>query len=273
MGNSRLNRLPLWTLILALLIGTLFPIVDVATGNAQANELDQSGQSDQPDNYLDWAYPEGIEAYKDAPFVPGEILVGYHGDRVAAAGVQSQLSSQAQLGLRAIDSIDLRGLDGSTGDAGISGFVMSVPIGSEWEAIERLLEDPSVAFVTPNWTVQAAEASVLENKTNASIETPFNVNDTFYADQQWYAQRINASRAWQLAYPLHENGNRPIRVAVIDSGVDFNHVDLKPHLLPGWNYLNPGSRPLMITDMAPTCRCHCGDAEQRSPVSPACRPG
>jgi hypothetical protein len=237
-GHSVQRQLPFWILIAALLIGMFIPTFDVRQGHAQSNEPTRNGQSSQATDYLTWAYPQGIEAYQDAPFVPGEILVGYHGDPVAAAGLH------AQLGLQVVDSMDLRGLNGSTDDAGVAGYVMSVPDGSEWALIERLLQDPSVAFATPNWTIRAAGISALENESTASIETPFEVNDTFYAERQWYAQRINASRAWQLATSLHEGGSRPIRVAVIDSGVDFDHVDLKPHLLPGWNYLAPGSPPI-----------------------------
>ncbi len=123
MRTSERKRLPVWMLISALLIGMLIPILDVNPGYAESDDATRSAQSKQTTDYLAWAYPDGIEAYKDAPFVPGEILVGYHGDQVAAAGLQSQL------GLQVVDSMDLRGLDGSTGDAGVAGYVMRVPSG------------------------------------------------------------------------------------------------------------------------------------------------
>lgn len=178
------------------------------------------------------------EAGGDAPFVPGEILVGYHRDQVGASALRSQL------GMQTIDTIHACALDGVAASADLDGYVIRVETGAELETIERLLADPSVAFATPNWTVQAAGTAVIESDAQASVETPFSVDDTFYSDQQWYLQRINASRAWQLGISLHDEDNRSIRVAVIDSGVDFNHPELKPHLLPGINYVEPALPPV-----------------------------
>src|SRR5690606_4158224 len=55
-------------------------------------------------------------------------------------------------------------------------------------------------------------------------------------------QRINMSRAWALA---KEMGLSKVRVAVIDTGVDYDHPDLAGQLLPGYNYISPsdGAKP------------------------------
>ena len=78
-------------------------------------------------------------------------------------------------------------------------------------------------------------------------EIPYVVSDPFYQDDQWYLQRINASRAWALATgaAAAEVGVRPVIVAVIDSGVDAAHPELKDRLLEGRDYLSPGQ---LMTD-------------------------
>ncbi|NTU98941.1 S8 family serine peptidase [Candidatus Falkowbacteria bacterium] len=48
--------------------------------------------------------------------------------------------------------------------------------------------------------------------------------DTFY-NKQWYLQKIKAPAAWDV-----EQGSRSITIAVIDSGVDINHQDLKNNI-------------------------------------------
>lgn len=56
---------------------------------------------------------------------------------------------------------------------------------------------------------------------------------------------IKAEEAWKLGYT-----GKGIIVAIIDSGVNYNHVDLKDHLwydgnnsYPGYNFLSPGTAP------------------------------
>jgi len=172
-------------------------------------------------------------AVNPAPFAPGEILVGFHRNVVRAS------SALTTLGVLAVEALDLRGMDGSLGDGGIEGQLLHVPVGTELAAIQQLLQDPAVAFAVPNSIVYAATNSVI--KTITQPETPFNANDPLYAERQWYLQRINASRAWALAYA--EDGFQgqfsSVRVGIVDSGVDFEHPELKSRLLEGVNYVTP----------------------------------
>lgn len=205
-------------------------------------------QSDTPDGHLTWQLPGDLEAYRTVPFAPGELLVGFHGE----AGLRSTATVLANFSAQAIERLDLRGLDGATGDKGLYGYLLSVPEGQEWALLEQLLQAPDVAFVTPNWLVHAALAAPVDQQDDtvdsavAQPEQPFLVNDPKYEETQWYLQRINASRAWSLAYANDGFAAAliTVQVAIIDSGIDVNHPEFRGRLMTGYNYLAPGSPPI-----------------------------
>ncbi len=161
-------------------------------------------------------------------FVPGELLVGLRltaqPEGASAQAVDAQLASVlAPLGGQILDVIDLRG-----SPEPLAGRRLRVPVGQELAVQEELARLPSVAFVEPNWRVRAAAWEE---------PVPLVPNDPFYESSQWNLQRINASRAWALSL------GSAIRVAVVDSGVDFQHPEFQGRLLPGWNYLAPFTQP------------------------------
>lgn len=206
-------------------------------------------QSETPSaDHLIWQLPGDRESYRTVPFAPGELLVGFHGQ----AGLRSTATRLATFSAEAVERLDLRGLDGATGDNGVYGYLLAVPVGHEWAIMEQLLQAPDVAFVTPNWLVQAALAAPVAynmDTTDTAVaepEQPFVVNDPKYEEAQWYLQRINASRAWSLAYT--EAGFAAalatVQVAIVDSGIDVNHPEFRGRLMAGYNYLAPGSPPV-----------------------------
>lgn len=58
-------------------------------------------------------------------------------------------------------------------------------------------------------------------------------NDPQYS-RQWGMQKINFDQGWSLVKP----GSK-VTVAILDTGVDVNHPDLKNRLVPGTNTVNP----------------------------------
>lgn len=62
-------------------------------------------------------------------------------------------------------------------------------------------------------------------------------NDRYFLNQS-HLKQIKADRAWDIA-----NSNTGITIAVLDSGVDRDHPDLKDNLLPGVNLVKPGTPP------------------------------
>lgn len=228
---------PVWV-PLVVMVGLLFGLRTALPGQAQAEPTAE---------HLIWQLPGGLEAYRHVPFAPGQLLVGFQGEE----GMRSTTTTLATLGAEATERLDLRGLDGAAGDNGISGYLLAVPEGQEWAVLEQLLQAPDVAFVTPNWLVFAATPDVDETSTEeadaavAEPEQPFPVNDPRYEADQWYLQRISASRAWSLAYGGGFAGNLgTVQVAIIDSGIDVNHPEFRGRLMTGYNYLAPGAPPV-----------------------------
>lgn len=79
---------------------------------------------------------------------------------------------------------------------------------SVYEAIEKLKKNPDVEYAEPNYIVRKMETFP---------------NDPYF-DIQWGLRAINMPKVWDVC-----RGTEVI-VAVLDSGVDYNHPDLKANL-------------------------------------------
>jgi subtilisin family serine protease len=220
-----------------LLLVTLFVVL--VSGNAAA-----LGQADPA--------AQDMQARPVGEFVPGEILVGVRGDAVRAA------SALATTGVRSVLVVEECEPDEITVAAigeRVTPHLLAVAEGSELETIAQLAANPDVAYAEPNWLVYAAAEDLIETQPEipaqvegsaaAQPETPYQVNDPSYAERQWYLQRINASRAWSLAYG--QGGlaadAATIQVAVVDSGIDTEHPEFSGRLLGGKNYVAPNTEP------------------------------
>jgi subtilisin family serine protease len=83
---------------------------------------------------------------------------------------------------------------------------------SEVAVVAQLQRRPELKFAELDRVVPAAMA----------------VNDP-YAGSEWHLTKIGAQTAWDSSM------GRGVTVAVLDSGVNVNHPDLKDHLVPGYN--------------------------------------
>ncbi|WP_425430442.1 S8 family peptidase [Desmospora activa] len=84
------------------------------------------------------------------------------------------------------------------------------------KAIKAYEKNPNVEYVEPNYIVKAAW-------------TP---NDPAFSSQQWGPQRIQAPQAWDVT-----RSSSSIRIAVVDTGVQYNHPDLSGKVVRGYNYV------------------------------------
>lgn len=80
----------------------------------------------------------------------------------------------------------------------------------------------------------AASRRVEQVEVNAERNLLGPVNDRYYAEE-WWLERVQAPALWKLS--AHQQ--RKLVVAVIDSGIDRNHVELSNRIAPGgYNFLD-----------------------------------
>ena len=93
-------------------------------------------------------------------------------------------------------------------------FSPGADVGSIARQYER---DPTVEYAQPNY---------LNHLCSTTAGKP---NDFFY-EHQWALQAIDAPKAWKI-----EKGSRDVVIAIVDTGVDYNHEDLRSRI-----WINPG---------------------------------
>jgi thermitase len=91
------------------------------------------------------------------------------------------------------------------------------------QVINRLSEEDLVKYVEPNKLVHAL----------------YMPNDPRYPNQ-WGPQHIKANSAWDI-----EEGNKNVTIAVIDTGIDYEHEDLRDNYIAGgYDWVNNDSYPM-----------------------------
>lgn len=94
------------------------------------------------------------------------------------------------------------------------------------EDIQRLKDDPSIAYVEEDSVVRAVEPF-------AALGAP----SREYLDS-WGVSRIGADLAAQAGF-----AGAGIKVAVLDTGIDYNHPDLKDNYRGGYNFVYDNDDP------------------------------
>ncbi len=87
---------------------------------------------------------------------------------------------------------------------------------TERETYARLLADPRIAYVEPNHRIAGNLAP----------------NDPDYRFENW-TKSVNLEPAWDIT-----TGSPDVIIAIVDSGVDANHPDLRGRVLPGYSPLD-----------------------------------
>lgn len=144
-------------------------------------------------------------------FVPGEILVKPKPGKSLKA-INSQLGSSTL-------QVDKR--------SGVE-KVKLPPGGSVKGLVNKYANNPDVDYAEPNY--------ILEN---------FFVPDDTYYSHQWALTKIQAPQAWALA-----KGSSSVVIAIIDSGIDYNHPDLKGKIVSPYNsVIDSSSLSSVLDDM------------------------
>jgi subtilisin family serine protease len=104
------------------------------------------------------------------------------------------------------------------------------------EAVRLYRKNPDVEYAEPNYLVRAA---VIPNDTRFTEQWHLiNTGQTVNGTVGTVGADIDAPEAWGIT-----EGTSSVIVAVIDSGVDKNHPDLKDNLLAGHDFVDDDSEP------------------------------
>jgi thermitase len=100
-----------------------------------------------------------------------------------------------------------------------------------------LQRNPSIQSVSlnPRYTVLQAYPPLARQNTgaapNADMAAPRRLNDAFYP-LQWALPKVGIPQAWNYA-----RGSADLLVAVVDSGIDYNHPDLAGQIVNGIDFM------------------------------------
>ena len=98
----------------------------------------------------------------------------------------------------------------------------------EKNTVAQLLADSNVEYVVENFKLYALAAPLTEKQ----------------LQQQWANEKVNLAKAWQVA---GNKGSKNIKVAVIDTGVDYRHESLAANAIPGYDFRDNDNDPMDLT--------------------------
>lgn len=149
------------------------------------------------------------QSRRPAGYDAGSLLVKWK----AGAGEAQIRSLTGQLGLRTRRSF-----------AGLGAASLALPTGASVEStIGALRRSGLAAQAEPNWRLRLAP------RRQAVRAADIQLDPGLGASRQWGQAKIGCEKVWPSL-----RGSARVVVAVIDTGVDLDHPDLRPVLVPGY---------------------------------------
>lgn len=161
--------------------------------------------------------------FDDHPFVPGELIVGFKPGVSESSIAAFYNSHQSDFGMTQKEDLDLDKRDNNPKEK-----LVTLSTTVDRLTIERLKQDPRVAFVEPNYIV-----SIDNTPNDPRFSDLWGLHNTGQTGGTVDAD-IDAPEAWDNA-----TGSQSILVGVIDTGINYNHVDLSANI-----WTNPNEIPL-----------------------------
>lgn len=107
-------------------------------------------------------------------------------------------------------------------------LTVNLPEKTKVMGLIKLLSNPNVEYVVPNFEIRAFTAPV----------------DMAVLKEQYAIAKVQAEKAWQRA---GNRGSKNVLVAVIDTGVDYRHKNLAPNMVEGYDFIRNNNDPDDIT--------------------------
>lgn len=210
----------------------------------EARRYALSGQVQWPQHSGADALAQPDDARPAASAAPRRVIVGYRSAAMAQS-VAAQLSAQggaAPAGLSALSVSQRQAVAESAGRWQRSAARVAAQLGTQTlvaeaadpQALAAALEqDPAVAYAVVSAPLSSQQASAPAAEpalADSDLAEPVTPSDQ-YASLQWAYRTLGYGAVWRDM----EAGEytRPITVAVLDSGVRYDHPDLRGQLLSG----------------------------------------
>jgi len=121
-------------------------------------------------------------------------------------------------------------------------IIATCPKRSTHELI-NIIEDKHkdyIEYVEPHFIYLTNEYAYT-NSQNTQSQTPYPLipNDRLYSDYQWNLPNIYTEEGWNLT-----KGKENVVIAIVDTGVDLNHIEFNGKLVEGFNVINPNLPPM-----------------------------
>jgi thermitase len=104
---------------------------------------------------------------------------------------------------------------------GVPGLQLVHIRGSVPDAVSAFESNPAVAYAEPNYVYHATKVP----------------NDPRYS-QLWGMAKISAPSAWNISF-----GSADVKVAVVDTGISTDHLDLRENVVPGYDFVQGDADP------------------------------
>ncbi|MDF7824664.1 S8 family serine peptidase [Pontiellaceae bacterium B12227] len=184
------------------------------SSGAQTLSIGSSGAAESESVVLNQAVPPTAIA-ANAEYRPGVMLVGYIPGKQIAATVKADL--HATMGTEAVKTFSY-----------ISAEMVKLPPGAKLEEmIEAFAAQPNVAYAEPDYLLKTCDLP--DDSRFPELWGMRNTGQTGGTP----GGDIGAEEAWNIS-----TGNTNVIVAVIDTGIDYNHPDLAGNM-----WTNPGEIP------------------------------
>ncbi|MYL34668.1 S8 family serine peptidase [Pontibacillus yanchengensis] len=139
-------------------------------------------------------------------FVKGEVIVKFNDNATNKTAEQLNVSGEIK---EDTDEVD-------------SNFLV-LEVGNVEEVVKALNKNPDVEYAEPNYKFQST----------------FTPNDSLYQGYQYGPQSTYTDEAWNVT-----KGASSQEIAVIDSGVDYNHPDLDDKTIKGYDFVDNDYDPM-----------------------------